>query len=63
MKLKTFLNLTQKPVTQAAKELGIARTYLHAILSEKRAPGRKLADRIIQWSDGAVKYDDLWNGK
>jgi len=60
MKLKSYIQFTNKPVTQAAKELKIARPYLHAILSGKRAPGRKLAERIVKWSDGTVRFDDLW---
>lgn len=60
MKLKTYLEFKQIPVKEAAMQLKIARGYMHEILSEKRPPGRKLAQRIIDWSGGAVTYQDLW---
>ena len=60
MKLESYLKLTKKGKTQAAKELNINRQYLHYILRGLNIPGRKLAMRIKEWSDGAVGYDDMW---
>ena len=59
-KLEVYLRLTKKTKAQAAKELTINRQYLHYILTGKAIPGRKLAQRIREWSDGAVSFDDLW---
>ena len=60
MNLKTYLEFKQIPVKRGAAELKIARGYLHEIISGKRPPGRKLAQRIVDWTDGAVRYEDLW---
>ena len=61
MKLESYLKLTGKTKTQAAKELGINRQYIHYIIKGINIPGRKLAMRIREWSDGAVGYDDMWD--
>ena len=60
MNLKTYLEFKHIPVKKAAGELKIARGYMHEIISGKRPPGRKLAQRIVDWTDGAVRYEDLW---
>ena len=60
MKLPAYLKLTDKTIKQSAKELGICRQYLHDILRGKYAPGKKLAIRIREWSQGAVGFDDMW---
>ena len=60
MRLPAYLKLTKKTVVQAAKELKISRQYLHDIIRGKYAPGRKLGNRIREWSDGAIGYDDMW---
>jgi DNA-binding XRE family transcriptional regulator len=60
MKLNDYLKLKGMTKTQAAKELGITRKYIHEILAGKMGPGRKLATRIIEWSQGAIRYEDLW---
>jgi hypothetical protein len=60
MKIETYLEFKGLPVAKAAKELKITRGYLYEILKKTRRPGRKLALRIRDWSDGAVGFDDLW---
>jgi hypothetical protein len=60
MKLTTYLELKKIPKTRAAKQLKITRTYLYDIMRGRMGPGRKLAQRIIQWSDGDIRYEDLW---
>lgn len=61
MKLKTYLEFKQKSMHMAAKELGITRSWMYEVLMERKPPGRKLALRIVEWSDGAVRLEDLWN--
>lgn len=60
MKLNDYLEFKRISKTRAAKELGITRKYIHDILAGRMGPGRKLATKIINWSDGAVRYEDLW---
>jgi DNA-binding XRE family transcriptional regulator len=60
MKLNDYLKLKGMTKTQAAKELEITRKYIHEIMAGKMGPGRKLATRIIEWSQGAIRYEDLW---
>ena len=61
MKLKTYLELKKISTTRAAKELGVTRTYLYEIMGKRMIPGRQLAQRIITWSQGDVRYEDLWS--
>jgi hypothetical protein len=60
MKLGTYIELKKISKTRAAKELQITRTYLYEILGNRMIPGRKLAQKISQWSQGDVRYEDLW---
>ena len=61
MKLQTYLELKRIGKTRAAKELSITRTYLYEILGKRMIPGRKLAQKIVEWSEGDVRYEDLWS--
>ena len=60
MKLNDYLKFKSISKTRAAKELKITRTYLYDIISGRMGPGRKLAQRIIKWSNEDVRYEDLW---
>ena len=60
MKLKDYIELKRIGKTRVAKELKITPTYVYEILAERMIPGRKLAQRIIEWSQGAVTFQDLW---
>lgn len=48
---KAYPNCTQGEI---AEQLGISRTYLNQILSEKRAPSRQTIDLIQDRSGGMV---------
>ena len=47
-------------MTEAAKELDVSREWLSQIMHKKKIAGRVLAQRIEEWSEGAVKPGDLW---
>ena len=61
MKLTTYLELKRISNSRATKELRISRQYLYEILRGRMKPGRKLGQRIVEWSQGDVRYEDLWN--
>jgi DNA-binding XRE family transcriptional regulator len=61
MKLISYLQYKRVSKTRAAKELNITRQYLYQIMSGKMGPGRKLAIKILKWSDGEVRFEDLWS--
>ena len=42
-----------------ARELGIARGYLHHLISRQRQPSRKLAEKIITASLGRITMGEL----
>jgi len=60
MELKNYLFLRRLSVTEAAKELDVSREWLSQIMHKKKIAGRVLAQRIEEWSEGAVKPGDLW---
>jgi hypothetical protein len=61
MKLKTYIELKRISKTRVAKELRITPTYVYEILASRMIPGRKLAQRIVEWSQGDVRFEDLWS--
>lgn len=61
MTLKTYLQLKKISTTRAAKELQVTRTYLYEIIAKRMIPGRILAQRIVQWSNGDIRYEDMWD--
>ena len=63
MKLKDYIQERQLDVNLVAQELEISRGYLYELLAERMTPGRKTALRIIKWSDGMVKFKDLWGSE
>jgi len=60
MKLKDYINLKRITKREVAKDLEITPTYVYEILAGRMIPGRKLAQRIVEWSDNAVTFQDLW---
>lgn len=61
MTFKTYLQVKKISTTRAAKELGVTRTYLYEIIARRMIPGRKLAQKIVAWSNGDIRYEDLWD--
>ena len=61
MKITDYFQLKNIDKNQAAKELQITKAYLYELLGNRMKPGRKLAQRIIIWSNGDIRFDDLWS--
>ncbi len=60
MKLKDYIKDKGLTTRKVAKELGISRGYLFELMAERTLAGRVTALRIVEWSDGMVKLQDLW---
>jgi transcriptional regulator with XRE-family HTH domain len=63
MKLKEYLIREKISVTNAAKKLGISRTYLDMIIKNDRNPSLELAQAIEDFTDGEVSVDRLISKK
>ena len=63
MELKTYLEFKRIGVADAADQLEVTRQHLYAVLSGRYEPGRKLALKIVEWSDNAVTLQDMWKSK
>ena len=59
MKLKKYLEVYEISQGEAAKAVGVSRTYLNAVINGKVEPGRKLMREIISWTDSEVRTDDF----
>ena len=60
MKLKEYRKWRGLSKKETFQTLDITRQYLWELEEKDRPPGRKLADKIIKWSENHVKYEDLW---
>jgi hypothetical protein len=60
MLLKEYLKTERIGMTRAAKELRVHKTYLYEIVGRRMPPGRKLAQRIVEWSKRKITLEDLW---
>lgn len=63
MEIKKYIEYKNISVGETAKQLGITRAYVYELISRRRAPGRKLALKILKWSDGDIRFEDLWEVK
>ncbi len=63
MKLRQYREKTKLTQKVVAEHLKITTTYYSDIERGIYKPGRKLADKIIKWTDGKVGYKDLWEKK
>lgn len=61
MKITEYFELKKIDKTQAAKDLMITKAYLYEILGNRTVPGRILAQRIVKWSNGDIRFNDLWD--
>ena len=57
MKLKDYLEWKGVTATEAAKELDVTKARISQVCNGDPA-GRKLADRIFIWTDGAVSREE-----
>ena len=62
MKLKEYRKSKGKTQAECAKELGVTRQYWSDLERGVFEPGRKLAMKIVAWSEGVVSLEDLWPG-
>ena len=60
MKLSQYIAERRITQAEAAKGIGISRPYLSDILNEKVIPGRAVAFKIVNWTQGMVRLEDLW---
>lgn len=60
MKLADYIYEKRLTQAQAADGIGISRPYLCDILNERAIPGRATAFKIVKWSEGMVRLEDLW---
>lgn len=62
LKLKEWMARQGLNQVQAADLLGLSRSYLSEILSEKKPPGRKAMHKIADVTGGAVPLDAWYAG-
>ncbi len=60
MKLETYIQERRITHGDAARQMGISRQYLNEIVNGKRVPGRAVAFKVVKWSSGMVRLEDLW---
>ena len=58
MKLRKYLDLKQITVSDAASQLSVTPQRVYQLLNGD-LPGAKLTLKIVEWSEGAVRTDDL----
>lgn len=63
MEFKTYLEFKRIGVADAADQLEVTRQHLYAVLAGTYEPDRKLALKIVEWSDNAVTLQDMWKAK
>jgi len=59
MKLQTYLHKKRISVSDAAEVLGYSRQRLYQVISGTHPPGRVLALRIVDWTNGKVDLKSL----
>jgi transcriptional regulator with XRE-family HTH domain len=59
MKLKEWFNKKDMLMSEFADEMGYAREYIYRICADKEIPGRKLANKIYEYTGHEVTLDDL----
>lgn len=59
MKLSEYLKFKKITQTAACKEIGISRQMLNYILNGRARPGVDVIKKIISWSNGDVRFEDL----
>jgi len=61
MKISQWQKLTGYPNKQIAELLGVTPSYITYLNQGKRMPSGTLAKKIVEISDGAVTYEDLFD--
>ena len=60
MKLAEYIKYKKLTQEDASKAIGISRQMLNMILKKRAVPGREVTKKIVAWSNGDVKIEDLW---
>jgi transcriptional regulator with XRE-family HTH domain len=62
MDLREYLFKKKLNVTEFARKINYGRTYVNAIVTGNRIPGKKLAEAIEQATNGEIKAENLLKG-
>jgi predicted DNA-binding transcriptional regulator AlpA len=60
MKLETYLKFNGINPKEAARQLGCTSAWIYEIISGRHQPGISLGKKIVEWTGGDVRYEDLW---
>jgi len=60
MKIKEYIEHQNITASQFAERVGISNGALSLYISEKRFPRHPVARRMIDISNGAIKWDDIY---
>jgi DNA-binding XRE family transcriptional regulator len=61
MELKEYREKIKQTQQQVADTLGISRQYVSDLERKSVMPSRKLAEKIVMWSDKQITFAELWN--
>lgn len=61
MELKEYREKIKQTQQQVADRLGITRQYVSDLERKSVMPSRKLAEKIVMWSDKQITFAELWN--
>ncbi len=59
MKLRSYMIANEIKPADLAKILDVSRQYVYLLMTGRREPSIHVANRIAEWSKGAVTADDL----
>lgn len=60
MDVRTYRQQQKQTQTEAAKAIGISQVWLSHIECGRRFPSAAVARRIVEWSNGAVGFEDVF---
>ena len=61
MELKEYREKIKQTQQQVADTLGISRQYVSDLERKSVMPSRKLAEKIVMWSEKQITFAELWN--
>ena len=61
MELKEYREKIKQTQQQVADCLGISRQYVSDLERKSVMPSRKLAEKIVMWSEKQITFAELWN--
>lgn len=63
MDLREYLFRERLKINQFAKKIKYTPTYVNAIINERVTPGRKVAEAIVEATNGKVTMEELMQNK